>query len=221
MSYEICALDPALGTTQEAATQACDTLSYWPSSRPDHERDARKWQISDTLLKFNPDMLRMDATAPAGGGWVSKLKGEAPEERRYLAMSLPHGDAITNFTVFDQAVEVEFAYDADIRDARAIVEQAWRHLRVLAELGFNTLVDTERNVLIDLNTDFDTVLRGYIANLKHDAEIDAADADAQAQRATNTAGAALPGAAPPRPASADQPFTGNVEAIKKKPWWKF
>lgn len=215
MSYEICFLDPALAATHEAAVQACDALAYWDTSRPDHERSARKWQVSDALLKFNPDMLRMDATDPQqGAGWFGKIKDDPPEDRRYLLMSLVHGGVVTNFSVFDQAVEVNLAYDAAIEDARAVAQEAWRHLRVLVELGFSTVFDTERNVLLDLDADFETVVRGYIANLKHDAEVDAADV--AAERALNAAKAATT-----KPPAAEQPFTGNVETVKKKPWWKF
>ncbi len=217
MTYEICVLDPALAATQEAASAACGELTYWESSRPDHERDARKWQISDALLKFNPAMLRMDATAPAQrAGWLGKLQGEKREDRRYLAMSLPHGDVVTDFTVFDQAVEVEFAGGAGIDDARAIAQEAWRHLHALVALGFTTLFDTERKVLLDLNADFETVVRGYIANLKFTAEIHPPDlAAVRASRAGSGA------TTHPQSVASDQPFAGNVEEVKRKPWWKF
>lgn len=222
MTYEILLLDPALAATREAAAAAHKASSCWHTSELDHARGARKWPISDALLKFNPDMERMEPTDPAqGSGWFGKIKGEQPEERRYLAMSLLHGDYITNFTVFDQAVEVEFAEGIEVSEAGDIAREVWRHLQALAQQGLTTVYDSERDVLLDLNADFETVLQGYIANLKLDAEFDAADDAAERAMADATrAPDAPPVAAAGKPPPAHESFTGNVEA-KKKPWWKF
>lgn len=219
MTYEICLLDPALAATLETASAVWNDSTYWETSLPAHDRAARKWRISDGLLAFNPRMQRMDPAEPAaGGGWLGKLKGKPAEELRYHAVSLPHGEAITNFTVFDQAAEVEFAYNVDAKDARAIAQEAWRHLKALTDMGFTTLLDTERNVLLDLTTDFEAVVAGYLANLEIDGEVDAADAAAERAMRTEENRSAAP-AADAAP-SVGEPFTGNVET-KKKPWWKF
>ena len=214
MSYEICVMDPAFAPTLEAAYAAWNDDVYWASSLPDHQRPARKWEISDGLLKFNPEMLRMDTTSPDGGGWLDKIKGTPQEKRNYHVMSLMQGDFVTSFSVFDQAVEVDFAYDSPVEHAPAIAREAWRHLQALVDMGLTTVLDTERNALLDLNRGFETVLAAYIANLNHDTEVD--PADVKAAREMNAA-AAGPAAVEPPP-RADEPFTGNVDG--KKPWWK-
>jgi hypothetical protein len=241
MSYEICAFDAAIASSKEAALEAWDDSSYWETSQLDYERSARKWRIKEALMAFNPALTCKEPKAPPTG-FLAKVFGEAPSKRRYLSVNLMTGGECSTFDIYDQAVEIDLAWEAKADQVESIVRDVWRHLEKLSQSGFSTLYDTERDVLLNLETDFDVVMQGYIKNLELDDEDDDESSGETSPGVTviQDDGSSVPiqsGGKPPhakevtvpqdawssvprehKPQSPDTPFAGNVE--EAKPWWK-
>jgi hypothetical protein len=240
MSYEICALDVAFAAGKEAASKVWDESSYWDTSQLDYERSARKWRTKEALMAFNPKLTCKEPKAPSTG-FLAKIFSETPSKRRYLSVSLTTGDEATTFDIYDQAVDIDLAWDATPDQVEGIVRDVWRHLEKLSQLGFSTIYDTEREVLLNLETDFDVVMQGYIKNLELDdddetsgvstspvvaIQDDASSVSLQSgSEPPHAEGVTVPLDARPsvprenKPQISDTPFAGNVE--EAKPWWKF
>lgn len=203
MTYEFCVFDPACAPDLTAARAAWDVTRYHDESQPDFQRGARKWTIKETLVAFNPRLQFMQPKPPPGG-LLGKLKSaDAPQP--YLLLCDWHAEAgehCTNYHVYDQAVEVSLPWEPPDDVALAAMREAWRHLEQLSRQGLNVIYDTERDVLLNLTSDFELVMERYRQNL---AEDHGADEES-----------AVPVAAP---VPADIPFTGNVSE-GRKPWWK-
>jgi hypothetical protein len=208
MSYEIWAFDAAQVSTADAAGKAWEESTYENSSLPDHDRTARKWQIKDEVLAFNSALIFRE---PAPKGLLSKLAADS-DETRYLVLCRPPAVSTVDddgrgidFCIYDQAIEIEFPWSAERDAVEGIVRDAWRHLEKLSQLGFGRFYDTERSTLLDLDADFDAVLKCYIENLELDEE------DAAPEPLASGTGRS-------RPPDAEAPFSGNV--VDSKPWWK-
>ena len=218
MSYDICVLDPAFAGDKAAASEAWDQGTYYDddASLPDSDRSARKWKIKDALLAFNPALTFNEPKAPATG-ILSSLFEKKKTERTYLTVNLLSAGLDTSFDIFDQAIEISLPWDAERENVEPIVRDLWRHLQQMPQLGLGTLYDTERDVLLNLGTDFDAVLQGYIKNLEFDDDDDG-EAAASTPMAPQTHKANVSQPPANKPPSADAPFAGNVE--DSKPWWK-
>jgi hypothetical protein len=216
MTYEFCVFDPACAPDLPTARQSWDVSRYHDDSQPDFQRDAHKWRIKDALLAFNAQLQFMEPKPPTGG-LLGKLKpGDAPQP--YLLLSGWHADDnqhCTNYQVYDQAVEVSLPWEPPAEVAQSAMREAWRHLTHLSQQGWNVIYDTERDVLLDLERDFDVVMAQYWQNIAADdgapdEEPEAADALARDRPAADAAAT---------PMASDKPFTGNV-SDHHKPWWK-
>ena len=215
MSYEIWAFDAARVATADAAGKAWEESTYENSSLPDHERTARKWQIKDELLAFNPELIFRE---PKAKGLLSKLVSEDEDEKRYLVLCRPPAVSSVDddgrgidFCVYDQALEINLPWDVERGAVEAVMREAWRHLEKLSQLGFSTIYDSERYELLNLAGDFDAVVKRYIENLDFDDEGDPPAPSDVAFAVTK---------APPGKQTPDThtPFSGNV--ADNKPWWK-
>ena len=215
MSYEICVFDAAFAASKEAAYEAWNESSYWDTSQLDYERSARKWRIKEGLMAFNPELTCTEPEAPPAG-FLAKTFGKTPPECRYLMVYLTTQGELSSFEIYDQAVEIDLSWDAKADQVQDIVRDVWRHLEKLAQLGFSTIYDTERDVLLNLETDFDVVMLGYIKHLDFDDEDQASGKTKPSTAKVQDAGSPVTRA--PRPPNPDTPFAGNVE--EAKPWWK-
>lgn len=222
MSYEICVIDSQLAATREAAYNLWNDSSYLDISQPASDRTARKWRTREALAAFNPQLEWAEPETPGTGVFAALFKKNPADEPRALTANLPVGDEGTSFWVFDQAVEIELPWSAESDQVEPIVRDVWRHLEKLSQLGLSTIYDTERDVMLNLDTDFDAVVQGYRKNLKDDDD----DQNATPVAALHAdlgdhpvRGDGLPHASvADTPASSGQPFTGNLGS--SKPWWK-
>ncbi len=211
MSYEFSVLDSKLAPSREAAYAAWNDATYSEPSLPDHDRTARKWKTKDALLAFN-DQLQFKE--PDGKpGLFGKLVNDGPPPKYLLLTGCLAEDADkheTNYHLFDSAIEVTLPWNPERSQVEAIVREVWRHLEALTRMGFGTVYDTERDVLLNFETDFEAVVERYIAIVEFDGEGEPPGAESVATTAP------LPQAS--LPATAGEPFSGNVPA--GKPWWK-
>jgi hypothetical protein len=215
MSYEICVFEAAYAGSKEAAAEAWNESSYWDTSRPDYERSARKWHIKDALMAFNPALTCSEPEAPPTG-FLAKTFRKPPPDCRYLMVNLTTRGQSSSFEIYDQAVDIDLSWDASADEVQDIVREVWRHLEKLVQMGFGTIYDTERDVLLNLETDFDAVLQGYVKNLEFDDAEESASDPVPSVAVTQAAGLSVP-REKQQPIS-DAPFAGNVEVAK--PWWK-
>jgi len=207
MSYEICVFDPAYAADFDAAHTAWDQSSYWDVSRPDGDRSAHKWRVKEALLAFDGRLGWKEPEAPKSG-FLAKIFSKPAPEKRCLHLYVAGGDEATTLDVFDQAVEINLPWYAKRDEAETLVRDLWRFLEHLSRSGWTTLYDTERNVLLDLATDFEAVLARYIKNLDFE---DVADAPARA-------GGKASASAPEQGTQPSGSFTGNLD--EEKSWWK-
>ena len=193
MGYELCVFEPSYAADREAALAAWDQSAYWDTSLPDHDRAAAKWRVKDALLAFDSKLLWIEPSAPKKPGFLAKLLGNAAPPQRCLKVYVETNDEGITFDVFDQAVEINLPWDTKEMDTRTVVRDLWRYLEHFSRTGWSTLYDTERDAVLNLETDFEAVLAGYIKNLEFD---DAADASADARASAK--------------AARGKPFTGNL-----------
>ena len=219
MSYEICAMDARLASTQETAYAAWNDGVYVDASLPASDRSARKWQVKHALLAFN-GALQCKEPEPAPTGFLAKLFRNTGPEQRCLSVSHWLNDECTSYQVYDQAVEIDLPWNSPDEDVDEFVRELWRHLAKLSQLGYATLYDTERDVLLHLDHDFEVVKQGYLKSL-NGGEEDAAEAGAGAVVAATAVSPKPTLKAKPTPGAPsppDAPFTGNVD--EQKPFWK-
>lgn len=216
MTYEFCVFDPVYAPDLATARAAWDVSRYHDDSQPDTQRDARKWQIKDALVAFNDRMQFMEPKAPTGGLLGEMKSGDEPQPYLLLCdWQREDGEHCTNYHVYDQAVEVSLPWEPPADVAPTVMREAWRHLEYLSRQGLAVIYDTERDVLLDLGSDFDSVMEKYRQNIAADhgaPDEEAEPADALAHSGVQSEVAAAP-------MTADKPFTGNV-AAEHKPWWK-
>lgn len=218
MSYEICAFDAAFASGKDAALDAWDQGTYFDTSRLDYDRSARKWRIKEALMAFNPELTCKEPKEPAKG-YLAKAFVKPPPERRCLIVYLHTGGEDTSLDIFDEAVEINLPFDAEAEQVNDIVRDMWRHLEKLSQLGFSTIYDAERDVLLNLETDFDVVVQDYRKNLEDGEETSVAkDAAVSNERAPQAASSAARPASSLELRDANRPFAGNVG--ESKPWWK-
>jgi hypothetical protein len=203
MSYEICVFDAGLVTTKEAACEAWNKETYYGASLPRADRSAQKWRTRDALKAFNPKLTFTDFEKTRKG-FVAEVLGSNPRENHWLLADLNTRGAVTNFCILDHAVDIQLAWDAGAGQAKHVVHDVWRHLEALSRMGFSTIYDAERDALLDLESDLDVVLKGYVEMLNLDIAFGAANAfDAAAQTKSPLATG----------------FAGNDGASRR--WWKF
>ena len=101
------------------------------------------------------------------------------------------------FDVFDQGIEITLTWDLPRDKVDKHVRALWGCLEQLSASGWSTIYDTERNVMLNLETDFDAVAARYLENLGPDEDA----------REPQAAPACKPAVAS---AKHDKPFTGNV-----------
>ena len=171
--------------------------------------------IKEALMAFNPELTCEEPQAPPTG-FLAQAFSESPPKCRYLTVYLTTRGELSSFDIYDQAIEIDLAWEAKADQVEDVVRDVWRHLEQLSQLGFSTLYDTEREVLLNLETDFDVVMQGYIKNLDFDDKDKSSGATAPSVAVTEDAGPSV--LWEQKPQSSDTPFAGNVEAAK--PWWK-
>lgn len=223
MSYEFCVIDTQLAATREAAYNVWNDTRYLDISLPASDQTARKWRTREALTAFNPQLQWTEPKKPGLGVFASLVKKRPEDEPKALTANLPAGDEGTSFWVFDQAVELELPWSAEPDQVELIVRDVWRHLEKLSQLGFSAIYDTERDVMLNLATDFDAVVQRYRKNLKDDEDDDQSAVPVAAQHASPGEHSARNDASPPAltadtQAPDTQPFTGNADT--NKPWWK-
>lgn len=215
MTYEFCLFETAAVRTHDAAYALWDKEAYRAASQPDFERDAPKWRMKDALLKANPALLFRE---PVGKPGVLDKLLDDDEPANYLVLvdwtkhsgTANDDDAdeqATHFHLFDQAIEVTLPWNPPEAAVRKIVRDAWQNLRVLSSAGFGTILDTERNILLNLETDLEFVEQRYRENICYDGEGEPPGANAIRAAPQSSA-----------PSAVIEPFNGNLPA--GKPWWK-
>lgn len=211
MSYEFCLMDSTVAPSREAANAAWDEETYRQSSLPDFDKTARKWVIKDGLLKFNSQLQFME---PGGKpGFFDKLTADDPPPNYLLLTGWAGEDAdkhATNYHLYDSAIEVSLPWNPERSQVEAIVREVWRHLETLTRMGFGTVYDTERDVLLNFETDFDAVVKRYIANVDYDGEGEPPGAGNATQSPAELQAS--------QSGTTTEPFSGNVP--QGKPWWK-
>jgi len=216
MSYEICVLDPQIAVSREAAFNAWNDGVYMDTSRPDTDRSAPKWRIREALSTLDSSLMWKEPKPPRTR-LIAALMGKETPPRLALSADLPEGDESINFYVYDQAVELDLPWSPDPKQTDAIVRDMWRYLEKLSQIGMNAIYDTERDVMLDLASDFDAVLKRYLENIKDENE-DEGEAEPKNTLGTQTEVPTAIVRNTSAPRAADAPFTGN--AGDGKPWWK-
>lgn len=199
MSYELCVFEPGYAADRDAAYAVWNDQKYWDTSLPDGDRTAKKWNVKDLLVAFDSRLRWTEPKAPKTG-LVAKWLGKPALVQRCLHIYLEADYGETAIDLFDQAIEITLPWESPRNEAEKQVRALWRYLEYLSASGWSTIYDTERDVLLDLKTDFEAVTARYLKNLDPDDKETGAE----------------PSVAAPKPASAggrkrDKPFTGNVD----------
>jgi hypothetical protein len=201
MSYELCVFEPGYAADRAAAYAAWNDQPYWDASLPDGDRTAKKWRVRELLAAFDSRLRWVEPQVPATGLFAKWFKKPLPAQR-CLHAYLDDDDAETAFDLFDDAIEITLPWDALRGESAKHVRALWRYLEHLSTAGWSTIYDTERDVVLNLQTDIDAVMARYLENLDPD------DAETGAAQSLGTAAV--------KPASdsggkRDKPFTGNVD----------
>lgn len=202
MSYELCVFRPDYAADRDTAHAVWNDGKYLATSQPDSDRAAAKWRTKDLLMGFNERLYMREPQAPKSGlfaKWFDKPVQPLP----YLSMSLDEEEGLTNFHVFDEAIEISLPWEALNTETEKIVRTVWWHLEQLSAAGWSTIYDTERGVLLDPANDVDAVVARYHENLGPDEDD---ESEPLPGAGTSTAKPA-PKVSPRR----DKPFTGNAD----------
>lgn len=205
MSYEICVYQPQTAADRETASDIWNNERLWDMSLPDHDRSAPKWRVKDLLLAFDSRLKWTEPKAPKTG-LFAKWFGKPAVVQHCLHMYLEDDYGETAIDLFDQGIEITLPWEPPRDEAEKHVRALWRYLECLSAAGWSTMYDTERDVLLNLDTDFEAVKARYLENLGPDDDDNAAASPV----------AASPSARASQPETAggkknDKPFTGNVE----------
>jgi hypothetical protein len=202
MSYDFCVVKPDYAADRDALHAAWNDDKYWPTSSPDSDRSAEKWRTKDLLMGFDERLRWKEPQGPKTGlvGLFAKWFGKPAQPLPYLSVYLDDDEGLTNFHVFDEAIEISLPWESPNINAEKHVHAVWRHLEQLSAAGWSTIYDTERGVLLDLTKDFDAVTARYRENLGPD----------EADELPPGAGTSTAKPATKANAKVDKPFTGNV-----------
>lgn len=216
MSYELVLFEHGYAADCDTARAAWNDERYWDTSLPDYDRSAAKWRWKDLLMGFESQVEFVEPQPPKTGFFAKWFSKPAPI-MRCLHVYVDYGYGEMAFDVYDQAIEITLPWEAPRADAEGHVRLLWFYLEGLSDAGWSTIYDTERDALLNLETDFDAVLARYRKNLAENEADESHDGPAP-QAASNTpplanapqsvAAAAKP--ASPAAAKSDKPFTGNV-----------
>jgi len=198
--YEICVFEPHYAADRDTAYAAWNDEKYWATSLPEGERTAKKWRVKDLLLAFDNRLRWREPEAPKTG-FFAKWFSKPPSIRHSLYVNLEDDRGEIAFDLFDNAIEIALLWQAPHDEVKDQVRAVWKYLEQLSASGWSTIYDTERDVLLNLQTDFDAVVARYLENL-------VADETARVGAKASTAAARPAATDSPRP---DKPFTGNVD----------
>ena len=197
MSYEVCVYQPQLAADRETASDLWNNERLWDTSLPVHDRSAPKWRVKDLLAAHDSRLQLMEPQAPKTG-LFAKWFGKPTVIQRHLHLYIDYDYGRMAFDVFDQGIEITLTWDLPRDKVDKHVRALWGCLEQLSASGWSTIYDTERNVMLNLETDFDAVAARYLENLGPDED---------ANEGPQAAPACKPAAAT---AKHDKPFTGNV-----------
>jgi hypothetical protein len=199
MSYELCVFEPDYAADRDAAYAAWNDQTYWDASLPDGDRMGKKWRVKDLLTAFDSRLRWTEPKAPKTG-LFAKWFNKPALVQRCLHIYLEDDYGETAIDLFDQAIEITLPWESPRNEAEKHVRAVWRYLEHLSASGWSTIYDTERDVLLDLKTDFETVMARYLKNLDADDKETGAESSATASKS-----------APAANRKRDKPFTGNVD----------
>ena len=203
MSYEFCVFEPQYATDRDTAYAAWNEGKYWDTSLPEGERTAKKWRVKDLLTAFDNRLHWKEPEAPKTG-LFAKWFAKPATLRHCLNVCLEDDDGETAFDLFDHAIEITLLREAPPKEADKQVRALWKYLEHLSASGWSTIYDTERDVLLNLQTDIDAVTARYRENL-------GPPDDAEGVEGADGAGAKVSKSAPVTQRRPDKPFTGNVD----------
>ena len=206
MSYGVVVFDPLQMPPGRSLGDTWDEQRYQNASKVDADRSARKWQLRDALMAFNPRLVFHEPPPPPGA--IAQFFSASVVPTRSLTLVMPAAqDEEMDFTIYDDAIEIELPFFATREDAQYYMTELWRHLAQLAKLGFSAIYDIERDAVLALDTDFDVALEQYMQNLSEDWEH---TADATASPPTQVPAVAIePGPAEVPASLRPQPSTAS------------
>ena len=200
MSYEVCVYLPQLAADRETASDLWNNERLWDTSLPDHDRSASKWRVKDLLAAHDNRLQWMEPQAPKTG-LFAKWFGKPAVIQRHLHLYIDYDYGRMAFDVFDQGIEITLTWDLPRDKVDKHVRALWLCLEQLSASGWSTIYDTERNVILNLATDFDAVTARYLENIGPD----------EADESPPGSGASTANPVPKASPKGDKPFTGNVD----------
>jgi hypothetical protein len=121
-------------------------------------KEQEKQYLAGALCRFNQALkeARFDYTSLA----ASQKVDEAEARRRFRHIELNSDDySGIQITLFDDTVDLIFPYWHSGEQARSVLQQVWDYLAVLQTWGSFVTYDAQLERVLNLDTDFETVLQ--------------------------------------------------------------
>jgi len=125
------------------------------------ELEVRKQRVATALLQSNPELtpFNFDFEELAKNDEITVA--EAKSKYRHIELNTPEGSGGIQITIYDTEVSVTVPYWHHGAAARHIFQEIWNYLQILEREGNYFTYDPQLERVLNLNTDFDSVLKIY------------------------------------------------------------
>lgn len=123
-------------------------------------KESRKRSLAEALMRFDPRLSI--AEFDYAGLAVRQTIPEAEVRQQYRHIELePDDDTGIQITLWDDTADITFPEGYPEDEAPEVLRRAWDYLTLLQQTGGFAVYDPQLEEIVDLSTDFDTVLAQY------------------------------------------------------------
>jgi hypothetical protein len=159
MSYDLrlCLPQPGRSPEEIATSDEAD----FSISDPIPEAEERKQRVAAALMRSSPALTRFKFDFEELARIDQITVAEAKLKYRYIELDTPEGTGGIQIIIHDTEASVTVPYWHHGVSARRIFQEIWNYLRILEREGNYFTYDAQLEKVLNLNTDFDAVLKIY------------------------------------------------------------
>ncbi|MGE5612292.1 MAG: hypothetical protein ACM359_23795 [Bacillota bacterium] len=165
MSYDLRAFAPSPGEdplqTAHSIFEREEEIPSPASRNP--EAEAKKKALTEALTRHNPQLSPFQLQYED----IAKLQQitieEAKAQYRYIELNGPEDGNGIQITLHDTEASITVPYWHERPQADVVFQEIWGYLRILQESGGYCIYDPQLERILDLNNDFEDVVRCYTA----------------------------------------------------------
>ena len=159
MSYDLrlCLAQSGRSPEEIASSDEAD----FAISDPIPELEERKQRVATALLQSNPELTQFNLDFEELARIDQITLAEAKSKYRHIELNTPEGSGGIQITIYDTEASVTVPYWHRGPTARRIFHEIWNYLQILEREGNYFTYDPQLERVLNLNTDFDSVLKIY------------------------------------------------------------